>query len=110
MGVMVKTKLNPFDLLLKLKNIEQKMGRLPKKKDTYEDRLIDLDILVFENFKLNQKELIIPHPKIQERRFSLLILKDIYGDKYISDLNNTAENMLKLCCDHSNVVVFENGL
>ena len=37
-----------------------KMGRPPKKKDTYEDRLIDLDILIFGNFKINQKELVIP--------------------------------------------------
>ena len=107
MGVMVKTKLNPQDLLKKLKKIESKMGRLPKEKDTYEDRLIDLDILIFENLKINQKELIIPHTKIKERKFSLLILKDIYGAKYIPELDNSADEMLKICNDHSNVEVVE---
>ena len=107
MGVMVKTKLKPLDLLSKLKNIESKMGRLPKEKDTYEDRLIDLDILIYENFKINQKELIIPHPKIKERKFSLLILKDIYGAKYILELDNSADEMLMICNDHSNVEVVE---
>ena len=68
MGVMIKTNFKPFELLKKLKNIEIKMGRLPKTKDIYEDRLIDLDILIFENFKIKKKELIVPHPKIKERK------------------------------------------
>ena len=107
MGLMVKTNLKPFDLLKKLKNIEIKMGRLPKTKDIYEDRLIDLDILIFENFKIKKKELIVPHPKIKERKFSLLILKDIFGTKYISDLDNSADEMLMICKDHCNVEVVE---
>ena len=107
MGVMVKTKLNPFELLKKLKNIEIKMGRISKTKDIYEDRLIDLDILIFENFKIKKKELIIPHPKIKERKFSLFILKDIFGTKHISDLDNSADEMLMICNDHCNVEVFE---
>ena len=110
MGMMVKTKLKPLDLLKKLKNIENKMGRLPKEKDTYEDRLIDLDILIFENSKINQRELIIPHPKIKERKFSLLILKDIFGDEYISELDNSAGEMLMICNDHSKVEVIEHGV
>ena len=84
-----------------------KMGRPPKEKDTYEDRLIDLDILIFGNFKINQKELVIPHPKIKERKFSLLILKDIFGDKYIPELDNSVDEMLMICNDHSNVEVVE---
>ena len=107
MGLMVKTNLKPFDLLKKLKNIEIKMGRLPKTKDIYEDRLIDLDILIFENYKIKKKELIVPHPKIKERKFSLLILKDIFGTKYISDLDNSADEMLMICKDHCNVEVVE---
>ena len=106
-GVMVKTNFKPFELLKKLKNIEIKMGRLPKTKDIYEDRLIDLDILIFENYKIKKKELIVPHPKIKERKFSLLILKDIFGTKYISDLDNSADEMLMICKDHCNVEVVE---
>ena len=83
------------------------MGRPPKEKVTYEDRLIDLDILIFDNFKINQKELVIPHPKIKERKFSLLILKDIFGDKYISELDNSVDEMLITCNDYSNVEVVE---
>ena len=107
MGMMVRTKLEPLDFLKKLKDIEMKMGRPPKKKDTYEDRLIDLDILIFGNFKINQKELVIPHPKIKERKFSLLILKDIFGNKYIPELDNSVDEMLMICNDHSNVEVVE---
>ena len=107
MGMMVRTRLEPLDLLKKLKDIEIKMGRPPKEKVTYEDRLIDLDILIFGNFKINQKELVIPHPKIKERKFSLLILKDIFGGKYIPELDNSVDEMLMICNDHSNVEVVE---
>ena len=107
MGVMVKTKLKPLDLLKKLKKIEIKMGRLPKTKEIYEDRLIDLDILIFENLNIKRKELVIPHPKIKERKFSLFILKDIFGAKYISVLDNSVDEMLMICNDNCNVEVVE---
>ena len=107
MGVMVKTKLKPFDVLKKIKSIEKKMGRPPKTKDIYEDRIIDLDILIFENFKINRKELIVPHTKIRDRKFSLLILKDIFGTKYISALGCSADEMLMICNDHCHVEVVE---
>lgn len=109
-GVVIKTKLNPYELLKKLKKIEFKMGRLPNQKDTYEDRLIDLDILLYENIIINNNELIIPHNKIKERKFSLLILKDIFGSEFISELNNSADEMLKVCEDQSIIEVFEYGL
>ena len=52
--------------------------------------------MIFDNFKIKKKELIIPHPKIKERKFSLFILKDIFGDKYISDLDNSVDEMLMI--------------
>ena len=69
MGVMVKTKLKPFDFLKKIKNIEIKMGRPPKTKDIYEDRLIDLDILIFENFKIKKKNLLYHILKLKRENF-----------------------------------------
>ena len=97
-AVTIETKYSPFQLLKKLKEIEKKMGRI-KLSDVYEDRIIDLDILTFDNLKISTKELIIPHPKIAERKFSIVILKDLFYDDVIPGLNKSAQELLHQCED-----------
>ena len=97
-GVTIETEYSPFQLLKKLKEIEKKMGRI-KLSDVYEDRIIDLDILTFDNLKISTKELIIPHPKIAERKFSIVILKDLFFDEVIPGLNKSALELLQQCED-----------
>lgn len=97
-GVIIETRYSPFQLLKKLKEIEKKMGRI-KLSDVYEDRIIDLDILTFDNLKISSKELIIPHPKIAERKFSIVILKDLFFDEVIPGLNKSAQELLHQCED-----------
>ena len=106
MGLIIKTSLEPILLLKKLKGIEKKMGRAPKLIKSYQDRIIDLDILIYKKFIIDNEELSIPHPKIKERKFSLLILKDLFENEFIPDLNDNAEKMLFKCGDKSNVVLF----
>jgi 2-amino-4-hydroxy-6-hydroxymethyldihydropteridine diphosphokinase len=106
MGLVIKTSLEPLSLLKKLKAIEEKMGRAPKLIKSYQDRIIDLDILIFNKFIIESDELSIPHPKIKERKFSLLIIKDLYENEFIPVLNDNAEKMLFKCGDKSNVVMF----
>ena len=106
MGLLIKTSLDPMQLLNKLKSIEKKMGRSLKVGQTYQDRIIDLDILIYRGFSIENEELSIPHPKIKERKFSLLIIKDLYKNEFIPDLNDSAEKMLLKCGDESNVVLF----
>jgi len=76
--VLIETKLEPFELLLKLRDIEKKIGR--KKRQKYGPREIDIDILYYENMVLKEKELQIPHPKIYERKFVLYPLEEIATD------------------------------
>ena len=106
MGLVIKTSLEPTLLLKKLKSIEKQMGRGPKMIESYQDRIIDLDILIYSGFKIDSEELSIPHPKIKERKFSLLILKDLFDNEYIPDLNDSPDKMLLKCVDESNVVLF----
>ena len=106
MGLVIKTYLEPIALLKKLKVIEKKMGRAPKLIKSYQDRIIDLDILIFNKFIIDNEELSIPHPKIKERKFSLLILKDLFENEFIPGLNDNAEKMLFKCGDKSNVKMF----
>ena len=107
LGVLIGTTLTPIALLNNLKKIEFIMGRRTKQKYIYEDRLIDLDILIYENFKIVSNKIHLPHPKINERKFLLLILKDIYSKNPIMGLNKTADEILEKCVDKTKVSVFE---
>jgi 2-amino-4-hydroxy-6-hydroxymethyldihydropteridine diphosphokinase len=70
-----ETDLPPAELLAGLKQIEKKMGRV--KSIRYGPRLIDLDILFYDDLKYNKKGLIIPHPRLEERAFVLIPLDEI---------------------------------
>ena len=105
MAVLVKTSYQPKELLMELKKIENEMGRLKKVKNEYEDRIIDLDILIFDQKKINSNELIVPHPRIRTRKFSILVLKDLFHNQRIPVLNNTADEMLQKVTDHSKIEV-----
>ena len=76
-GIIIETICPPAELLVFLKQIEKKMGRVRTERG-YQDRIIDLDIMTFDHVKLNTINLVIPHPKIAERKFSIVILKDLY--------------------------------
>ena len=106
MGLVIKTSLEPMQLLKKLKSIEKQMGRGPKMVQSYQDRIIDLDILIYSGYTIDNEELSIPHPKIKERKFSLLILKDLFVNEFIPDLNDSPDKMLLKCVDESNVVSY----
>ena len=106
MGLIIKTSLEPMQLLKKLKTIEKQMGRGTKVVQSYQDRIIDLDILIYSGFTIDNEELSIPHPKIKERKFSLLILKDLFDNDYFQYLNDSQVKMLLKCVDDSNVVLF----
>ena len=105
MGLVIKTSLEPMQLLKKLKSIEKQMGRGPKMTKSYKDRIIDLDILIYSGIIIHNEELSIPHSKIKERKFSLLILKDLFENEIIPDLNDSPGKMLLKCVDDSNVVL-----
>ena len=78
MAVVLETELRPLELLSLLKNIEVKMGRQDTVK--WGPRLIDLDILLYDNETINEDGLKIPHPLMHERLFVLEPLSEIAGD------------------------------
>jgi 2-amino-4-hydroxy-6-hydroxymethyldihydropteridine diphosphokinase len=75
MAIQIETTLRANELLGLLKDIEQEMG----KKVSYHwgPRIIDLDILLFNNLVLNEENLKIPHPLLHEREFVLRPLNEI---------------------------------
>ena len=101
-GIIIKTFFSPLDLLAFLKQIEKKMGRQITM-GGYQDRIIDLDIMTFDHVKLNTINLVIPHPKIAERKFSIVILKDLYLNKLIPGFQVNAQSLLEKCEDKQEV-------
>jgi len=97
-GVLIETVFSPEELLIYLKQIEKKMGRI-KTESGYQDRIIDLDIMTFDYIRLSAINLVIPHPKITERKFSIVILKDLFFDEVIPGLNKSAQELLHQCED-----------
>ncbi|HIP35408.1 MAG TPA: 2-amino-4-hydroxy-6-hydroxymethyldihydropteridine diphosphokinase [Crocinitomix sp.] len=73
----IHTKLSPLELLNKLQHIENKMGRKQKTSKLYESRIIDLDILSYDDLVINSKELTLPHPYIEKRNFVYIPLREI---------------------------------
>lgn len=74
----IETSLSPDELLKETQSIEQEMGRSKKTTNhIYSDRLIDIDILLYDNIIYSTPELTIPHPLICERDFVLKPLIEI---------------------------------
>lgn len=77
----VETRLEPHQILSILKEIEIEMGRTSKSVNrVYSDRIIDIDILLYDNLIMNTKDLVIPHPLMTERDFVMKPLIEIAGD------------------------------
>lgn len=75
MVVQSETDLAPPTLLAHLKDLETRLGRQPGVR--YGPRLIDLDILFYDNLVLDTPPLVIPHPRLHERPFVLVPLADL---------------------------------
>ncbi|MFH1077474.1 MAG: 2-amino-4-hydroxy-6-hydroxymethyldihydropteridine diphosphokinase [Pseudomonadota bacterium] len=75
----IQTNLEPKDLINRIKKIEQDMGRNPCN-IRFGPRIIDLDILLFDNLAAEYDDLILPHPELHRRRFVLAPLSEIAAD------------------------------
>lgn len=68
----ISTTLSPFELLAFLQDIEKQLGRI--RTILWGPRIIDLDIIWYENVNLCTRKLVIPHPRLAERAFVLVPL------------------------------------
>lgn len=88
------TALSPTELLQKTQEIEQLMGRIKTKE--YTDRIIDVDILIYENSVLDSEILTLPHPHIEKRAFVLVPLNEIapnlFHNKHFLTISQLLEN------------------
>ncbi|MCK4667936.1 2-amino-4-hydroxy-6-hydroxymethyldihydropteridine diphosphokinase [Candidatus Dependentiae bacterium] len=86
--IKIVTPKQPNELLTILKSIEKEMGRSEKISEIFQDRIIDIDIILFNEIVLNSHELIIPHPEFTKRLFVLIPLLEL-EPKLLYPENNT---------------------
>jgi 2-amino-4-hydroxy-6-hydroxymethyldihydropteridine diphosphokinase len=87
MAIETETDLGPDELLLLLKNIEKTMGR--EETAHWGPRVIDLDILFYDDRIIDSADLKIPHPHLHERDFVLRPLREIAPEKIHPVLKKT---------------------
>lgn len=79
--VMVETALSPLQLLEATQAIERRLGREAKSKDgIYHDRPIDIDILLYDDIRVDLPNLKIPHPLMFDREFVMKPLSEIFPE------------------------------
>ena len=91
--VAVETDLNPFEILNLTKEIERQIGRKEKTGDSYQDRLIDIDLILYGGTVLNTESLQLPHPLFHKRRFVLEPLNEIAPGLVHPVLGKTVEEL-----------------
>lgn len=88
---LVLTTLSPEQCLKETQRIERELGRTTKSKDgIYHDRPIDIDLLLYDNLKISTPTLTLPHPRMEERDFVMVPLREIMAASEDSEdcLNN----------------------
>ncbi|MFL5741410.1 MAG: 2-amino-4-hydroxy-6-hydroxymethyldihydropteridine diphosphokinase [Flavisolibacter sp.] len=96
-AMLLATEMNAPDLLHTLLFIEESLGR--KRQEKYGPRMIDIDILLFNDDVVDQPGLKIPHPQMQYRRFVLQPLQEIAPKKIHPLLHLTISDLFDACTD-----------
>lgn len=104
--VKVDTYVGPEPLLKHLKRLEVALGRVPSFQNG--PRLIDIDILFYDDLVLNTSSLVIPHPQVHERAFVLMPLHDIAPALSHPSIGRTVSEMLA-SCDTNDIRVYEKN-
>jgi 2-amino-4-hydroxy-6-hydroxymethyldihydropteridine diphosphokinase len=95
--LLVETESSAKDVLKQLLAIEERMGR--KRMQKFGPRLIDIDILFFNNDIIHEPGLTVPHPHLHERRFTLEPLNEIAPLLIHPALKKTVGELLQICTD-----------
>ena len=103
----LQTKLNAKQLIRRILKLEKMMGR--ERKEKFGPRIIDIDILLFNDEVYQYHFLKVPHPEMQNRRFALMPLSEIAGKVIHPIFNKPIDALLKECKDPLEVTYFASA-
>lgn len=104
----ISTLLSPEEVLRETQQTEHELGRVRKARQ-YDSRIIDIDILFYGDKIINEEKLIIPHPRIQERKFALVPLNEIAPGLIHPIFQKSVGQLLDECGDTLKVTKIETG-
>ena len=107
-ALVINTKLNAFEILKIIQNIEIKLGR--KRLEHWGTRTMDIDILFFEQEIIDTEDLKIPHPLINMRKFVLSPLLEIIPDFIHPGLKKSIKELYLICEDKLEVTKIKNDI
>ncbi len=96
--ILIETEQSPCEALKKTKAIEQELGRV-RKAERYSSRLIDIDLLFYDDLVFHEPQLELPHPRIIDRRFVLEPLSEIAPNMLHPVFRQTIMELLENCSD-----------
>jgi len=94
-AIEIATELLPQEVLANCLAIEQQLERTRSESERYIDRTIDIDIILIDNWIIFDKNLTVPHPRMEERLFCLLPVAEIAGDWIVPTKNITVHTLLE---------------
>lgn len=94
----IETEKSAREVLEKVLSIENQIGRV-RSEAKWQERLIDIDILFYNNLILDESDLKIPHPLLHKRKFTLLPLQEIVPELSHPILHKTISELLGACED-----------
>ena len=99
-AIAIHTHKSAQKLLSGLLKIEKKLGRTRSSQEGYQPRIIDIDIVSFENETINTATLVVPHPQMQKRLFVLIPMKDLQLEFIHPVLQKTTQELIDICEDN----------
>jgi len=88
--------------------VEEKLGRIRNSGEGYQARTIDVDIISFDEEIIETENLIVPHPRMQDRKFVLLPMKDLKTDFVHPILNKNISELISHCEDDSDCKIISD--
>jgi 2-amino-4-hydroxy-6-hydroxymethyldihydropteridine diphosphokinase len=108
--IRIETPFNPNQVLDEILKIETQLGRIRKPAGVYSSRVIDIDILFYNDEIIAAGNLIIPHPRIQDRMFTLMPLSEMNQHMIHPSLNKSIKELIDECSDNLHVYPYQPEL
>ena len=102
----IESSLSPLALLNENREIEKGLGRIRNNNYQWEDRTLDIDILFYNDEIIESNNLIVPHPRLHLRKFTLIPLAEIVAEFIHPIIGQPVKQLLENCNDDGLVEVF----